>query len=314
LLRGAEHFHQRSLRRQILFCLGMGTAMKVLILGGAGMMGHQLWKTFLGRFDTFVTLRKSITGYDGFFRKECTVEGISAEDFDSVVGALARIRPQVVVNCIGVVKQQGAAKDPLSCIGVNALFPHRLARLCQATSARLIHLSTDCVFSGKKGNYREEDHPDPEDLYGRSKLLGEVAGPGCLTIRTSIIGRELNSSQGLLEWFLTQKGKKVSGYRKAIFSGLTTGSLANLMSEIITKHPTLEGVWHVASDPISKYELLRLVRKTFDVKTDIEPDDTFLCDRSLCGDKFRQAAGWAPLPWPRMIADLRNEIAFYGTD
>ncbi len=288
--------------------------MKVLILGGAGMLGHQLWKTFADRFDTFVSLRSSAAGHGSLFRKDRTVEGVSTEDVDSMVGALARIRPEVIINCIGVVKQQSAARDPLACIGINSLFPHRLARLCLAGGVRLVHLSTDCVFSGKKGNYREEDIPDPEDLYGRSKLLGEVVGPGCLTIRTSIIGRELNSRQGLIEWFLSQEGKKISGYRKAIFSGLTTAVLSSLLADIVTRHRHLEGLWHVAADPISKYDLLKLVRSAFQARIEIEPNDGFQCDRSLCGARFQEAAGWKAPPWPRMIADLCDETIHRGTE
>jgi dTDP-4-dehydrorhamnose reductase len=283
--------------------------LKVLILGGAGMLGHQLWKYCAARFNTFVTLRRSLAQYGDLFSKQRTVEGVSAEDFDSVIGAVAHVRPHAIINCIGVVKQQRAAKDPLACIGINALFPHRLSKLCQASGIRVIHLSTDCVFSGKKGNYREEDAPDPEDLYGRSKLLGEIAGQGALTLRTSIIGRELNSQQGLIEWFLRQEGKTISGYRKAIFTGLTTAALAKLLGEILIRHPNLEGLWHVAAEPISKYDLLRVVRQTFHLNIEIEPDDTFCCDRSLCGDKFCKATGWSSVSWPQMIANLHNDAA-----
>src|SRR5207253_2340396 len=155
--------------------------------------------------------------------------------------------------------------DPVVCLSINSLFPHRLARLCHAAKARLIHVSTDCVFSGRKGNYTEADQPDAEDLYGRSKLLGEVQGPGCLTLRTSIIGRELDTRQGLVEWFLSNQGRKVKGYRRAIFSGLTTDALSELIGRIILNHPDLEGLWHVASAPINKFELISLVRDVFKV-------------------------------------------------
>jgi dTDP-4-dehydrorhamnose reductase len=288
--------------------------MRVLILGGSGMLGHRLWREFSGRFDTYVTLRRRPAVGGGLFPEDRAVEGVSAEDFDSVVGAFARVRPRAVVNCVGVVKQQGAAKDPVACVGINALFPHRLARLCRAAGARLLHLSTDCVFSGRKGNYSEDDAPDAKDLYGRSKLLGEVTGPGCLTLRTSIIGRELGTRQGLVEWFLGQAGKRVSGYRRAVFSGLTTGALSRLLGDLLADHPRLDGLWHVAAEPVTKYDLLRLVREAFAVDVEIEPDDAFNCDRSLCGDRFRAATGWAPLPWPRMIADLRGEAAPQGRE
>ncbi len=237
--------------------------MKVLILGGSGMLGHQLWEVLSPRFDAFVSLRRATSFFTKELDQKRIIAGVSAEDFDSVIQAFARVQPDVVVNCIGVVKQQGAAKDPVACLSINSLFPHRLARLCQAARSRLIHVSTDCVFSGKKGNYTESDFPDADDLYGRSKLLGEVQGPGCLTLRTSIIGRELHTKQGLIEWFLSNEGKTVTGYRNAIFSGLTTQALSDLIARLILEFPDLEGLWHVAAVPINKFDLLSLVRDTF---------------------------------------------------
>jgi dTDP-4-dehydrorhamnose reductase len=283
--------------------------MKVLILGGSGMLGHQLWKVLSPRFDTFVSLRRTTAFLGGIFDRQRIIAGVAAEDFDSVIQAFAKVRPDAVVNCIGVVKQQGASKDPIACLSVNSLFPHRLARLCQASGSRLIHVSTDCVFSGKRGNYTESDFPDAEDLYGRSKLLGEVQGPGALTLRTSIIGRELQTQQGLIEWFLSNAGKTVSGYRKAIFSGLTTGALAELIAGLITNYPHLEGLWHVAAEPINKFDLLTLVRQIFEVDIDIVADERFFCDRSLCDARFRAATGWSPRSWPEMIGALREDAA-----
>jgi len=286
----------------------MEAPMKVLILGGTGMLGHQLLQVMSSRFDTFVSLRNQSSRSDLFDRQR-VIAGVSAEDFDSVVQAFAKVRPDVVVNCIGVVKQQGASKDPVACLSINSLFPHRLARLCQASGSRLIHVSTDCVFSGKKGNYTESDFPDADDLYGRSKLLGEVQGPGCLTLRTSIIGRELNSQQGLVEWFLSNTGKTVAGYRKAIFSGLTTTALAELIAQLVVQFPDLHGLWHVAAKPINKYDLLTLVRDTFGVDIKIQADDVFHCDRSLCDARFRQATGWSAPSWPEMIRGMRGDAA-----
>lgn len=280
--------------------------MKVLILGGSGMLGHQLYRKMRERFDTYATVRRISSSLPSYFDPLKLVEGVDAVDFDSVIQAVGKVHPDVVVNCIGVVKQQSSAKDPITCLSINSLFPHRLARLCQAVRARLIHVSTDCVFSGKKGNYSEGDFPDAEDLYGRSKLLGEVHGAGGLTLRTSIIGRELGTRQGLVEWFLSNQGKKVNGYRKAIFSGLTTVALSELIARIITSHPELNGLWHVASEPINKFELISLVRDIFAADIAIEPEDQFFCDRSLCDSRFRSATGWAPPEWPAMIQAMRQ--------
>jgi dTDP-4-dehydrorhamnose reductase len=283
--------------------------MKVLILGGSGMLGHQLWKILSVPFQAYVTLRQASPKLNTILDPRRTLTGVSADDFDSVIKAVAQVQPDVVINAIGVVKQQGASKDPITCLGVNSLFPHRLAQLCQAAQARLIHVSTDCVFSGKKGNYTELDPPDAEDLYGRSKLLGEVQGPGCLTLRTSIIGRELQSRQGLIEWFLSNAGKTVSGYRHAIFSGLTTLALSELIALLISKFPDLHGLWHVAATPINKWDLLTLVRQTFALDITMVPDEKFHCDRSLCDARFRQATGWSAASWPEMIRQLRDESA-----
>jgi dTDP-4-dehydrorhamnose reductase len=284
-------------------------AMTVLILGGSGMLGHQLWEVLSPRFDAFITLRRANSFFADEVNQKRVIAGVSAEDFDSIIQTFAKVQPDVVINCIGVVKQQGAAKDPIACLSINSLFPHRLMRLCQATRSRLIHVSTDCVFSGKKGNYTESDFPDADDLYGRSKLLGEVQGPRCLTLRTSIIGRELQSQQGLIEWFLSNQGKTVSGYRNAIFSGLTTQALSELIARLLLDFPNLEGLWHVAAQPINKFDLLSLVRDTFKVKIDIKPDERFHCDRSLCDARFRQATGWASRSWPEMIQAMHGKTS-----
>ncbi len=287
---------------------------RVLILGGSGMLGHKLWQSFAGRFDAYVTFRHSATAYEryGIFEPERSKGHVSAQDFDSVIRAVADLRPQVVVNCIGIVKQDAAAKDPYTSISVNALFPHRLAQFCMAAGARLIHISTDCVFAGRRGNYSEQDAPDAEDLYGRTKLLGEVEAEGCLTIRTSMIGRELVGAHGLVEWFLGQEGKQVRGFRRAVFSGFTTQALADIIARLITEQPQLGGVWNVAAEPINKFDLLSLVREAYRLNVEIEPDENFVCDRSLDGERFRAATGFIPPTWPEMIERMSQDTTPYG--
>jgi dTDP-4-dehydrorhamnose reductase len=277
------------------------------------MLGHKLGQTFTSRFDTYLTFRRT-PGPDvsaELFDQARCLTGIVAEDFDTVVRALETVRPDAVVNCIGVVKQDVAAKDPLTSITVNSLFPHQLAKSCGELSARLIHLSTDCVFSGLKGNYAETDNPDATDLYGRSKLLGELAGKGCLTIRTSMIGRELQGAHGLLEWFLSQRNARVRGFKRAIFSGFTTLALAKVIATIITDHRELSGVWHVASEPISKFDLLTLVKQTYGLAVEIEPDESFVCDRTLNGTRFRETTGIHIPGWPEMIEEMFRDPTPY---
>ena len=287
--------------------------MRVLILGGSGMLGHKLSQTLSSRVETFPTFRTaaSLIGRERIFDLDACVTGVSAEDFPSARRAIDRIRPNAVVNCIGIVKQLSQAKNHIASIEVNALFPHRVAAACANVGARLIHVSTDCVFSGRKGGYREGDPPDPEDVYGRTKLLGEVDGAGCLTIRTSMIGRELGGAHGLLEWFLSRNGGTIRGFARAIFSGLTTAALSDIVGRVITDRPDLDGLMHVASQPISKYELLLAIRDAFSLRIEIERDDTFVCDRSLDAARFRAATGISPPPWSDMIEAMRRDPTPY---
>ncbi|MBW4546709.1 MAG: SDR family oxidoreductase [Symplocastrum torsivum CPER-KK1] len=288
--------------------------MRILILGANGMLGHKLTQVFSQQFEVLATVRSSIDAFAGHpvLVQEQLLGNVSVENFDSIVRAIALAKPHYIVNCIGIVKQQLAAKDPLQSISVNALFPHRLAQVCQAAGIRLIQISTDCVFTGRKGNYLETDVADAEDLYGRTKLLGEVGGEGCLTLRTSIIGREFANSYGLIDWFLRQEGKSIRGYKKAIFSGFTTHALAEIIAQIITQHSDLQGIWHVAAEPINKFELLSLVKEIYRLNIQIEPDEVFLCDRSLNSDRFRQATGFIPPSWQNMIEQMYQDPTPYS--
>ena len=286
---------------------------RVLILGATGMLGHKLMQVLSASFNVIGTVRCNAIRY-----KDHAVLGdmnllsdVQAENFDSIIGSIAQIQPDVVINCIGVIKQHPFAKDPLQSISINALFPHRLSGLCMASGIRLIHISTDCVFSGKKGDYSEDDLPDPEDLYGRTKLLGEVARPGCLTIRTSIIGREMQGRMGLIEWFLGHRGKSIRGFSRAIYAGFTTQALAGVISDIIINQPDLHGIWHVSSNPISKYDLLSLVNRELSMGVIIEKENEFFCDRSLNSTRFREATGYEPPSWNEMIHQMAIDITQY---
>ncbi|MGO8822674.1 MAG: dTDP-4-dehydrorhamnose reductase family protein [Desulfomonilaceae bacterium] len=280
--------------------------MRALILGAGGMLGHKLYQIFQDRFETWGTVRGKPVSYSrlGIFDIRRLIGGVEATYMDSVVRAFATARPDVVVNCIGIIKQLKESKECLPSISINALFPHRLAELCKAAGARMIHMSTDCVFSGRKGNYSEGDVPDAEDLYGRTKLLGEVTDPECLTLRTSIIGLSLQPGSGLVDWFLGQRGKTVHGYVGAIYSGLTTLALGQVIADVLEQHSELNGLWHVSADPISKYDLLRLVNEAFDLKITIERDESFFCDSSLDSSRFREATRFRPPAWPDMIARM----------
>ena len=288
--------------------------MKILILGGHGMLGHKLVQVLSERFEVYTTIRSKKKYYSEspVFQKVYFLENTFVESFDSIINAIKTVKPQFIINCIGVIKQRSAAKDPITSITINSLFPNRLLQLCQAANIQLIHISTDCVFSGRKGNYLEADIPDAEDLYGRTKLLGEPNAPGCLTIRTSIIGRELESSHGLIEWFLSQEKQKIKGYKKAIFSGFTTIALAEILSKVVTDFPQLSGLYHVSSAPISKYNLLSLVKQIYGLNIEIDADETIKCDRSLNSEKFRQATGILIPEWSTLVEQMYQDLTPYS--
>lgn len=287
--------------------------MRTLILGATGMLGHKLYQSQVARFDVYATVRSAAPYHVyGIFDRQRLVEGVDAFNFDTVVEAVAKTKPQAVINCIGIVKQLPEAHDPLRSLTVNSLLPHRLKHLCRAVGARLIHISTDCVFSGRKGMYTEDVPSDAEDLYGRTKFLGEVADTPALTLRTSIIGRELHTNSGLIEWFLSNDGGKVRGFSRAIYTGFTTNVLADIVNLILTEFPELSGVYHVSSDPISKYDLLGLVRDAFGVEVEIKPDDSVVIDRSLNSDRFRRLTGFQPPSWPVMIREMASDPTPYA--
>jgi dTDP-4-dehydrorhamnose reductase len=287
--------------------------MRLLILGGSGMLGHKLWQEAADPLEAWATVRGAeLNGPPAAVLDPArVVTGVSAGDLDSVARALEESDADAVVNCIGIVKQSSAAADPVPSIAVNSLFPHQVAALCHERGIRFVHISTDCVFAGTKGGYTEDDVPDARDLYGRSKLLGEATGPGSLTVRTSIIGRELGSSFGLVEWFLGEAGGKVHGFEKAIFSGFTTQALSSILIQILTDHPELDGLWQVSAEPIDKLRLLRLVRDAYGVGIEIEPDTETAVDRSLDSSRFRAATGWSPPGWEQMITAMAADPTPY---
>lgn len=277
--------------------------MKILVLGASGMLGNAMIRVLSENPDwqVYGTIRSESS--KRFFSSDIAqhlYSGIDVEQYDSLVQAFIKIRPNIVINCVGLIKQLADSNNPLQALPINSLLPHRLASLCDLVGARLVHMSTDCVFSGKKGNYRETDPSDAEDLYGKSKFLGEVDYPHAVTLRTSIIGHELQGSKSLIGWFLSQE-KQCKGYVKAIYSGLPTVVLAQIVRNVIIRRTDLSGLYHVASAPISKYDLLRLVAEIYEKPIRIIPDESLQIDRSLNSDKFREATGYVAPDWKEMI-------------
>lgn len=293
----------------------MDKTKRILILGGGGTLGHKLWQLLPSKFpDTFVTIRKNREFYSkcGLFTGPKVIDGLDLVDFTSLKTVLDELKPAVIVNCAGITLRREDSADKVANIAVNALLPHRLAAWCSGNGARLIHISTDCVFDGSRGNYDEETASDAKTLYGRTKFLGEVNEPCAVTLRTSFIGRELLGGEELLEWFLAQAGGRVKGYRKVLFTGLTSNKLAEVVGDIIGKFPALNGLYHVASEVISKYALLGLMNEIYKTGVEIEPDDGIECRRDLNGARFAKATGFVCPPWRQLMAEMAGDKTPYG--
>ncbi len=290
---------------------------KILILGATGMLGHVLMRhlSSLPGYEVHGTARSPAIVAKFFpsdladhFRHD-TVDAIN---IDSVIRALAAVEPDIVINCIGLIKQLPIAHDPLSAITINAQLPHRISLISKTAGARMIHISTDCVFNGQKGHYTENDPSNAEDLYGRTKYLGEVSYPHCITLRTSIIGHELEKGYGLVDWFLAQHGT-VRGFTKAIYSGFPTIELARILSDYILPNEKLSGVYHVSSNPISKFDLLKIIAERYKKQITLEAYDNFVLDRSLNGTRFCETTGYTPPQWPELIDLMYRDYVSHQT-
>ena len=273
----------------------------VLVLGATGLLGNAVFRSVSAASDLRVTGTIRREAARGLFAPELadrlTVVG-DIEDPDQLARLLDAVRPDVVVNCIAAGRP--APADPMRSIQVYSVLPRRLSHLCRLSGTRLVQISSDGVFSGARGSYSEEDLPDANDVYGISKLLGEITEPHAITLRTSIIGHELQSTGGLLEWFLSQH-ERCRCYTRAIFSGFPTIVLANLIRDVVIPRSDLHGIYHVATPPISKFDLLRLVAKRYDKKIELIPDDRANPDRTLVAARFEKATGYVPPGWPTLV-------------
>ena len=290
----------------------------IIVLGGTGMLGHKVFQTLQATTPDILTImrkRKSEFPYYNipWLQSANVVDSIDVLDFDALAEILSERRPRFVINCVGIIKQRDDANSPVPMIAVNALLPHRLADLCASWGGRLIHISTDCVFSGGRGMYTEQDASDADDLYGRTKYLGEVSRENALTLRTSIIGRELTTHRSLLDWFLSNDGKRVRGYRNSVFAGVTTNHLADLIVHIMSNYENLSGLYQVASAPITKCNLLVLLRDAFGCDIEIDQIDGENVDRSMSGAKLREAIGYVCPSWQELVKQLAEDPSPYST-
>lgn len=282
--------------------------MRVLVLGATGMLGNAMVRVFAQSEEYSVIAASRSADAARLFPAGLAAEFIGhvdAERPDSLADLFAQARPEAVINCVGLVKQMADAKNVMAAVPINTLLPHRLARLAQASGARLVHVSTDCVFSGEKGNYLESDRADASDVYGLSKYLGEVGGENAVTLRTSIIGHELRGGLSLLEWFLAQQGS-VKGFTRAVFSGFPTVELARIVRDHVLPQPELTGLYHASAEPIAKYDLLKLIAAEYGKAIDIVPDAALVIDRSLNSNRFRAATGYNPPSWPELVAAMHS--------
>jgi dTDP-4-dehydrorhamnose reductase len=286
--------------------------LKILVIGAGGMLGHQVWLKVKKEFgDTQVgcTLRKSKSHYDQFhlFDTGFVFDGVELSNFKATEEILNSFKPDWIVNCVGLTLRKKELQDIEKCYEINSMLPHRLALWGLKNKARVIHFSTDCVFDGKKGSYSELDNPSADDAYGKSKFLGEIAYSNALTMRLSIVGRELEGKTELIEWLMSKKGQSASGYAHAIYSGLTTNEVASQVVQIVKKFPTLNGVYHVASEPISKYDLLKKVNDIYNLNVTITPNTDYKADKSLTCERYCQATGFVKPSWDQMIAEMKQE-------
>ncbi len=288
----------------------------MLVLGVTGMLGHKMWQILSNQFaDVYGTMRSKGNDpqWDEFpsLRSDRIVDSMNASEIEPFLGRVRELKPDIIVNCIGTIKQRAAAENHILSLTLNSLLPHRLAADCNAWGGRLIHFSTDCVFSGKRGDYTEQDPSDADDLYGKSKYLGEAIGGNSVVLRTSIIGRELQYHASLLDWFLLGGHKSVRGFSQAWWSGVTTNHLCQLVASIIVDHRDLCGLYQVSSGKISKNDLLNLIKKIYELNVEVTPDHSFYCDRSLVGEHFAQATGYRSPGLPAMIQELKDDPSPY---
>lgn len=283
---------------------------RVLIVGVSGMLGHQLLRVLSAKHKVLGILRRKSSSYNvpGLFTHKNTVSGVDIRHIENILPIISGFQPDVVVNAAGIIKQREEGNDPVTCIEVNALFPHRLSEVCAIYGAKLIHFSTDCVFSGtSSGLIPDGAVHDASDIYGKTKSLGEVSKNGCLTLRTSMIGLEIENKRGLIEWFLSQKGT-IKGYTHAIFSGLTTMELARVVIMLLESPWKRHGVYNVGTTPISKYNLLKRLNELTGHRVVVDKDECVVVDRSLDSSRFRADFKYTPPCWENMLRELATHI------
>jgi dTDP-4-dehydrorhamnose reductase len=289
--------------------------MKVIILGVSGLIGHKLLQKLSTDFEVYGTLHREKSKYKNLalFSGQKIIENIDINEFDVLKGVLCAVNPDVILNCVGITKRKMDVNKPLDAIMVNSAFPHRLAKWSRYHKKRVIHFSTDCVFNGKIGNYNETSEASADDTYGKTKYLGEINYDHTLTIRSSFIGQELFDKTELFEWFLSQNGKQIKGFKNTLYSGVSTTYMAIVVKDIILNHPNLSGLYQLAPEkPISKFDLLTLAKKVFNVDVDIIADTDHIHHPTLDASKLRKAINLKVPSWEEMMARMLADKNLYS--
>ncbi|TRX40139.1 dTDP-4-dehydrorhamnose reductase family protein [Flavobacterium restrictum] len=289
--------------------------MRILILGVSGLIGHKLLQDLKKDFEIYATLHRAKSDYGDLplFSEKNIIENIDVLDYEVLKGVLFAVNPDVILNCVGITKRKINTDNFLDVLMVNSVFPHKLARWAKKNKKRVIHFSTDCVFDGKKGNYDETSLTNAEDLYGRTKALGEINYSHTLTIRSSFIGQELFDKTELLDWFLSQEGKTINGFKKVLYSGVSTQFMASVVKNILLNFPDLSGLYQLAPEnAIPKYELLSIAKEAFKVSVTINADEKYVHLPTLDGSKLKNAMDLKIPSWKEMMIDLALNKDFYS--
>lgn len=279
--------------------------MRVLILGADGMIGHKMAQTF-AKYPIDLGLNSRYNSK--FIRKIFPKASIFEYDLNKkkIEQLLNYYNPEFIINAVGITIRRGACGDQKTNY-INAILPREIDTWCMSNNKKQIHFSTDCVFSGKKGNYSDFDLTDADDSYGKTKGLGEINSDNTLTIRSSMIGRELFNNTELLEWVVKHKNQKINGFDNAVYSGVTTLWMSKTVYKIIKNLPKLSGIWNVSSRPISKYELIKKINDQFMLNIDIVRDSSFYSNKSLNSNRFFSETNFEIPNWDDMLSELYRD-------
>ena len=282
--------------------------MRILILGADGMIGHKIAQS-LEDFELILASRKSISLKSiGIIKGKMVLHNLITDSLDLLLDSTT---PDIIINCAGITTRRGVEDNIVNTGLLNSELPHKLDSWANLNSKKLIHFSTDCVFSGNRGNYLDNDFADADDIYGKSKALGEVDSPNTLTLRCSMIGRELYNFTELFEWLLKNKNKKIEGYSNTFYSGITTVRMGIILNQILKKNLNLSGIYNISSTPISKFDLLIKLSNAFNLNVEVKQNTNNKSNKVLISEKFTEITGIYPPNWDDLISEFKEDCEKY---